>query len=288
MAIQNARPTLWSAKILRSLHTLLVFAGPYVISRDYEGEVKEQGDTVKITTVGPVKVANYVKGTDMAAAESLTDAALTLAIDQQKSFNFEVDIIDSTQARTGINLQNEGSREAAYALAKEADTFLAEKWKDISAANKGSSFKWGTAEKIYELIVELGTILDKTDTPNDGKRFVVLPPDAVANIQKDIRFIGYGTAANRAQLEGGLPQAANGYIGKAANFNVYQSNQVQAESSKYKVMGGHPMAWSYAEQISRVVTYEPPLRMSTAVKGLHVYGAKVVRPANLAFAIAEA
>jgi hypothetical protein len=288
MAIANARPTLWSAKILESLHTLLVFAGPSVINRDYEGEIAQQGDTVKITTVGPVKVSNYTKGTDMSAAESLTDAALTLAIDQQKSFNFEVDIIDSTQAALGINLQNEGSREAAYALAKEADTFLAEKWKDIDTGNKGSSFKWGTAEKIYELIVELGILLDKTDTPNDGRRFVVLPPDAVGNLQRDIRFIGYGTAANRAQLEGGLPQAPNGYIGKAANFNVYQSNQVQSESSKYKVMGGHPMAWSYAEQISKVVAYEPPLRFSTAVKGLHVYGAKVVRPSNLAYAIAEA
>lgn len=288
MAINNARPVIWSDKILKSLHTLLVFAGPDVISRDYEGEVKEQGDTVKITTVGPVKVANYKKGEDMAAAESLTDAALTLLIDQQKSFNFEVDIIDTTQARTGLNLMGEGSREAAYALAKEADTFLAEKWKDIATGNKGSSYKWGTEKSIYEMIVALGVLLDKTDTPNDGRRFVVLPPDAVGNLQNDLRFTGYGTAANRAQLEGGLPPAPNGYIGKAASFNVYQSNQVQAETSKYKVMGGHPMAWSYAEQISKVVAYEPPLRFSTAVKGLHVYGAKVVRPSQLAYAIAEA
>lgn len=287
MAINNARPTLWSEKILKSLHELSVFAGPSITSRDYEGEVKEKGDTVKITTVGPVKVSNYTKGTDMASAEALTDAELTLLIDQQKAFNFEVDVIDSTQAQTGLNLMGEGSREAAYALIKEADTFLAEKWKDIDTANKGSAYKWGTAEKVYEGIVELGILLNKTNTPRDG-RFVVLNPDAVGNLQRDIRFIGYGTAANRAQLEGGLPPAPNGYIGKAAGFNVYESNNVQVESSKYKVVGGHPMAWTFAEQISKVVAYEPPLRFSTAVKGLHVYGAKVVRPSNLAYFIAEA
>lgn len=287
MAIANARPTLWSAKVLKALHENQVFTGPGVCNRDYEGEVREKGDAVKILTVGKVKVSNYTKGTDMSTAESLTDAAQTLVIDQAKSFNFEVDIIDDVQAN--VNLMGEGSREAAYELVKEADTFLAEKlWKEADTANKGASFKWGTAEKIYELIVELGIMLDKTNTPNDGSRFVVLPADAVGNLQRDIRFVGYGTTANRAQLEQGLPQAPNGYIGKAANFNVYQSNNVQSESSKYKVVGGHPVATTYGEQISTVRTYEPPLRFSTAVKGLHVYGAKVVRPSNLAFAIAEA
>lgn len=286
MSIVNARPTIWSAKILRALNTLLVFGGPNIINRDYEGEVSESGDTVKILTLADVKISNYTKDVDMSGPEALTDAALTLVIDQQKSFNFAIDNIDRLQANT--NLMEEATRRAAYGLRKEADTFIAEKWKDIDTANKGASFKWGTAETIYNMIVELGVILDKTDTPDDGSRFVVLPPDAVGNIQRDLRFVGYGTGANRAQLEGGLPQAANGYVGKAANFNVYQSNQVPVESSKFKCVAGHPMGWSYVEQITKVVAYEPPLRFSDAMKGLHVYGAKVVRPSQLAYAIAEA
>lgn len=300
MAIANARPTIWSAKILRALNTLLVFGGPGVINRDYEGEVSESGDAVKILTIGDVKVANYTKNTDMSAPEALTDAALTLVIDQQKSFNFGVDNIDKLQAN--VDLMGEAARRAAYALKKEADTFIAEKWKDIDTANKGASYKWGTAEKIYEAIVEMGVMLDKADTPDDGSRFVVLPPDAVGNLQRDIRFVGYGTQANRETLERRIqkaqPQANpdytagfgynNGLIGEVAGFKVYQSNQVPVESSKYKCIAGHPMGWSYVEQITKVVAYEPPYQFTDALKGLHVYGAKVVRPSSLAYFIAEA
>lgn len=286
MAIANARPTIWSAKILRALNTLLVFGGPGVINRDYEGEVSEQGDAVKIVTLGDVKISSYTKNTDMSAPEALTDAAQTLVIDQQKSFNFGVDNIDKLQAN--VDLMGEAARRAAYGLRKEADTFIGEKWKDIDTANKGSAFKWGTAEKIYEAIVEMGVMLDKTDTPDDGNRFVVIPPDAVGNLQKDIRFVGYGTQVNRSTLERGLPQGPNGIIGEAAGFKVYQSNQVPVESSKYKCIAGHPMGWSYVEQITKVVAYEPPLQFTDALKGLHVYGAKVVRPSQLAYFVAEA
>jgi hypothetical protein len=286
MAIANARPTIWSAKILRALNTLLVFGSPGVINRDYEGEVAEAGDTVKILTLGDVKISNYVKNTDMAAPEALTDAALTLTIDQQKAFNFGLDNIDRVQSN--VDLMAEAARRAAYGLRKEADTFIGEKWKDIDTANKGSSYKWGTAEKIYEAIVEMGVLLDKTDTPDDGNRFVIVPPDAVGNLQRDIRFVGYGTQANRATLERGLPQGPNGIVGEAAGFKVYQSNQVPVESSKYKCIAGHPMGWSYVEQITKVVAYEPPYQFTDALKGLHVYGAKVVRPSQLAYFIAEA
>jgi hypothetical protein len=293
MAINNARPTIWSAKILRALNTLLVFGGPGVVNRDYEGEVSEAGDAVKILTLGDVKISSYTKNTDMSAPEALTDAAQTLVIDQQKSFNFGVDNIDRLQAN--VDLMSEAARRAAYGLKKEADTFIAEKWKEIDTANKGASFKWGTAETIYSMIVELGVLLDKSDTPDDGMRFVVIPPDAVGNLQKDIRFVGYGTQPNRETLQKGLGAGVgagfgynNGLIGEVAGFKVYQSNQVPVESSKYKVIAGHPMAWSYVEQITKVVAYEPPLQFTDALKGLHVYGAKVVRPSQLAWAIAEA
>lgn len=305
MAISNARPTIWSAKILRALNTLLVFGGPGVINREYEGEVSESGDAVKVLTLGDVKISSYTKNTDMAAPEALTDAAQTLVIDQQKAFNFGVDNIDRLQAN--VDLMDEATRRAAYALRKEADKFIAEKWKDIDTANKGASYKWGTAEKIYEAIVEMGVKLDETDTPDDGKRFVVLNPASVGNLQKDIRFVGYGTQPNREVLQKGLSNSynvpasgvaggnasaafgyANGLVGEVAGFKVFQSNNVPEESSKFKCIAGHPMGWSYVEQITKVVAYEPPLQFTDAVKGLHVYGAKVVRPSQLAYFVAEA
>jgi hypothetical protein len=284
MSIANARPTIWSSKILRALNTLLVYASPAVINRDYEGEVSEAGDTVKITTLGDVEVKTYTRDTDIASPEALTDAALTLAIDQQDYFNFQVDNIDRRQAN--VPLMDEAARRAAYGLRKKTDEFVAKLYKDIDTGQvigtDGSPKHGLKAEEAYNNLVELGVLLDQTDTPDDS-RFTIVPPFIVGALQKDVRFTGYGTVSNRSQLEKGMPVQANGYIGEAAGFKIYQSNQVPNTSgAKYKVVAGHPMAWSFVDQLSKVVAYEPEKRFADALKGLHVYGGKVVRPSQLA------
>ena len=282
MSIQNARPTLWSKMILRALNTLLVYNGPDVISRDYEGEIREAGDSVKIISIGDPEVRSYTKDTDI-TMDNLVDAAQTLVIDQQDYFNFQLDNIDRVQSV--VPLLEEAARRAAYKLRKKADEFTAKGWE--SAGSEVSSFKRSTAEAVYNNIVEAGVKLDETDTPDDGKRFIILPPSCIANLQKDIRFVGYGTTGNRAQLEGGLPPATNGFVGYAANFRVYQSNDVPEASTKFKCCAGHPIAWTFAEQISKVEAYSPEKRFAEAIKGLHVYGGKVVRPAQLVKVVIE-
>jgi hypothetical protein len=290
MSIQNARPTIWSAKILRALNTLLVYGSPSVINRDYEGEVANSGDTVRITTVGDVTVKKYTRDTDIESAEALTDAALSLTIDQQDYFNFEVDNIDRRQAIPG--LMDEAARRAAYGLRKATDTFIAEKYKEISTKNvlgsDATPIKIVAEEKTaYNELVNLGVILDEVDTPEDS-RFVVVPPFLVGALEKDIRFIGYGTVGNVQRLQEGLPPTDNGLVGRAAGFDVYQSNQVPNTSkAKYKIIAGHPMAWSFVDQFLKTVTYEPQLRFADALKSLHVYGGKVVRPTNLALLTAN-
>lgn len=289
MSIQNARPTIWSAKILRALNTALVFGSDGVINRDYEGELSEGGDTVKILTVGDVKINSYTKDTDMAAAEALVDAALTLTIDQQDSFNFAIDNIDRRQ-EGNTNLMEEATRRAAYGLAKKADEYIAGLYTQADAKNEIAAVKNSTSEAVYSSIVEAGVKLDEADTPDDGSRFIVLPPASVANIQKDIRFVGYGTQPNRETLAQGYKGPAgspNGLIGEIAGFKVYQSNNVKKVSSKWRCVAGHPIAWSFVQNLTKTVAYEPPLRFSDAVKGLHVYGAKVVRPTNLSIVLTE-
>jgi len=80
-------------------------------------------------------------------------------------------------------------------------------------------------------------------------------------------------------------RVANGMIGSAAGFSVYSSNNVpNTTATKYKIIAGHPMAMSYAEQIVSVEAYRPQNRFADAVKGLHVYGGKLVRPEGIAVA----
>lgn len=283
MALNNFIPEIWARSILRALDTSLVYGQPGVINRDYEGEISQQGDTVRINSIGDVEIKSYTKGTDIDAPEELDDAQLTLLIDQGKYFNFAVDDVDKVQGNP--ETMTEATRRAGYGLRKTADSFLAGKYTDVATANRADA---GTALTVglgasdtnaYELLVDLGVILDNNDVPEEG-RWAVIPPWFHGMIRKDDRFVSFGTDANRQAL-------LNGMVGEAAGFRLLKSNQVEtsdASGLEFELLAGHAMAWSYAEQILQVEGYRPERRFADAVKGLHVYGAKVVRPYALSVA----
>lgn len=291
MSIRNAIPAVWAADILRALDTLLVYGNPAIINSDYEGEISQAGDTVRIVTLGDVTVKDYTRDADIDAPETLTDAQLNLLIDQQKYFNFEIDDIDRRQ--TLPELRGEAALRAAYGLRKAMDSFIASHYTDIDLGNfigtDGAPITGfsGTATKAHDQLVDLGVKLDDTDTPEDG-RWVVLPPWYVGYLEKDSRYTGFGTPMNRADLANGLNPSTNGLVGRAAGFDVYRSNQVPNTAlAKYKVIGGHRSAWSRAQQLLETEAYRPERRFADALKGLHVYGAKVLRPSNLACLVAS-
>src|SRR5665811_2580045 len=95
MAITNFIPEIWSAQLLTSLKKSLVFAGPGVVNSNYEGEIQQSGDTVRIVSISRPTVATYTKNSTTITPETLTDAQRSLLIDQSKYFAFEVDDIDT-------------------------------------------------------------------------------------------------------------------------------------------------------------------------------------------------
>jgi hypothetical protein len=275
-------PTVWAARLLAALEKALVYAQDGTVNRDYEGEIKESGNTVKIGSIGEVAIGDYVKNTNISDPQILTDEDQSLLIDQSKYFNFYVDSVD--RAQQNVNVMDEAMRRAAWALREKADTFLAGIM-DIAvpAGNKiGSTAtpKIPTKDDAYEYLVDLGVLLDETDTPIDG-RFVVVPAWFHGLLLKDERFVKSGSSRSDATL-------ANGEVGEAAGFKILKSNNVpNTTGTKYKIMAGHSIATAYAEQIVDLQTYKPEKRFGDAVKGLHVYGAKVVRPNSLAVLIAN-
>ena len=123
MALDSFIPEIWSARLLYNLNKTLVYGQESVINRDYEGEIKNYGDTVRITGIGRVTVGDYTKNANMDEAETLTDAQTTLTIDQAKYFNFQIDDIDKVQQYP--KLMDAAMQESAYALANAADQFIA-------------------------------------------------------------------------------------------------------------------------------------------------------------------
>lgn len=283
MTLDNFIPSVWAGKLLAALRTALVYAQPAVINDDYEGEISDQGDNVRINMIGDPTITDYTKNNDLSGPEALTDAQLTLVISQAKAFNFAVDDIDAVQQKPKV--MSEAAARAAYGLKKVFDSYVASLYTDIATGNfvgtdASPKTDLGTAGKAYEHLLRLGTLLDEADTPEDG-RFVVVPPWYEEALLLDDRFVKAGVAESEDRL-------MNGQVRQAAGFAILKSNQVpNTAATKYKVIAGHNSAWSKAEQIVKTEAYRPEKRFSDALKGLHVYGAKVLRPSNLACLVAN-
>lgn len=269
-------PKLWSAQLLVSLKKSLIYGQESITNRNWEGEIQAYGDTVKIHAIGSVTVGDYTKNTDMNKPEALTGSETTLVINQSKYFNFQVDDIDRAQQHPKVMTQ--AMEESAYALRNTADQYIASVMvagvKSENQIGNDSTPKVPTKEDAYDYLVDLGTILDEANVPEEG-RFVVVPPFFHALLEKSDKWRFTETGVGEV--------IKNGYVGRLAGFDVYKSNNVpNTTKTKYKILAGHPMATSFAEQINEVEAYRPESRFADAVKGLHLYGAKVVRPEALA------
>lgn len=277
MAIANFVPEIWSAKLLTALEGAQVYAAPGVVNRDYEGDIAKAGDTVHITSLSDPTVGTYTPHTDI-TIEDVDDATAALTVDQAKYFAFEVDDIEKRQALGGaLNTQ---ARRAAWKLRDVADTYVAGLMgAGVAAGNKIAEQTLSTAAAAYDLLVDLSVLLDEAEVPEES-RFVIVTPKFHGLLRKDSRFIAAGDAS-------GAQARANGYIGLAAGFAVRKSNKAPdgpgAGAGKL-IIAGSDMAVTYADQIVNTEAARKEKGFADIVKGLHLYGAKVIRPTALASA----
>lgn len=280
MAVVNFVPDLWAARLLVALRKAQV--GTALVNRDYEGEVKRAGDSVKITSITRPTISNYTAHTDV-TWEDIDDATRSLLIDQAKSFSFELDDIERAQSVDGGHILNQAISEAAFGLANTQDAFiLATMEAGVSLAapdNYMTEATITTASAAYELLVDMAVLLDQSDVPEQN-RFVVVTPAFHGKLLKDDRFIRSGddrAAATRA----------NGRVGEAAGLSVHKSNNLPAGDgvgAGTALIAGYQGATTLADQIGSVEAVRRENRFADGVKGLHVYGAKVTRPEALVVA----
>jgi len=276
MSIDNFKPTIWTAKLLKNLNDAHVYAN--CLNRDYEGEISKAGDTVKINSIGRITIGDY-DGTDIGAPEELQDSQLMLAITEAKFFNFKIDDVDAAQSN--INLMNDATQEAAWGLADAADTFIAALLAaDVSVDSVLTALTsvgtGATDDDAYEALVDLDVKLTENNVPRPN-RWCVVPPWVEGLLRKDPRFVSFGTDKNRQQLRGEP-------VGEASGFTLWISNNVPLSSTTYTILAGYKGAATFAEQIppKSFEAYRPEGLFADALKGLHVYGAKVSRPYALA------
>jgi len=280
MAVTNFIPDIWTAKLLVALRKRHV-AAMACVNRDYEGEIKRQGDSVKITSINDVTIGSYTTHTNI-TVEDIDDATRSLLIDQAKYFAVELDDIEKAQqVAGGRSALDQAVENAAYQLADTSDAFLLDLINDAAEAtgnDLGTVAIHTTAKNLYDAFVDLAVKLDEANVPQDG-RFLVVTPALYGRVLKLDEFIGAGDDA-------GASTRANGRVGEIAGLNVYKSNNLPAVTDAAATGGlaiaGYPGATTYAEQITSMEAARMELRFADMVKGLHVYGGKVVRPTGVA------
>lgn len=169
---------------------------------------------------------------------------------------------------------------AGYGIRDAIDTYIAGLYTDAASANwvgtesvpKTPNNTAGDASNIYNLIVDCGTALTDSKCPTEG-RWMVVPPWFAGRLRKEPTLVKANESGSTATLR-------NGEIGKIAGFTIMESHNVQYTTSttKFKIMFGVSDAITFAQQITQVEAYRPQKRFADAIKGLNVYGAKVVYP----------
>ena len=272
----NFTPEIWSAMMLESLKKNLVYGDPSVVNRDYEGEISAQGDTVHIRSISRPTISNYTKGATL-TYETLTDADRQLRIDQQKIFSFSVDDIDEAQASGALE---QALTQAAYKLRDTADQYVAGLYTGAASANQIGTVSVTTAALAYTQLRKLSVKLDEANVPSEG-RWVVVPPWYYGLLLEEDKFV-------RVDASGSDMALRNAVVGQALGFTVLKSNNAPfVTGDDYAVIAGHAMAISYAEQILNIETLRLETKVATGVRGLHVYGAKLVRPDAIATVVAS-
>lgn len=288
MAISNFVPELWIAGVQVPYEKALVFGQPEVANRDYEGQIRQQGDTVHVTTIDDPTIRTYDKTTDI-TIEDVNDGRISLVVDQGKYFAFGVNDVDKVQAAG--NFESPAISRAGIGLRDEADKFIAAKFvEDVSTGGPLAENRLGAVtvfdgkpdnaganqSTAYQVLVRLREKLDAKSVPLEG-RYVVVSPSFVSALLMDPRYTDLSASGSSIPL-------LNGQVGRSTGFHVLVSNNLPTSAGATTICAGVPGALSYADQILETEALRDPKRFRDIVRGLNVYGAKIFRREGVATA----
>ncbi len=271
MAITNFISTIWSETLYEELDKQYVAVRN--CNRAFDGEIKEMGSKVKICGVGSINVFDYTKNTDMSSAQTLSDTVVELDIDRARAFNFQIDDVD--RAQSNPKLMQAAMKSAASALANDADSYVFDLYSEITDDNTVLD----TMTSVDTIVDDIIAAREKLYAGNvcDSNEIVIEVSPAVAALILKAK-VNLTHSTSDAALEGGV-------LGSIAGCKIYVSNNVKSMSASgktfYKCFVRTKRAIAFADQLSEINAYRPEQRFADAVKGLHLYGAKIIYPSEL-------
>lgn len=297
-------PELWSGKLQVKFYKTTVLGE--ITNNDWEGEIKGQGDTVNIRSIPTITIRDYQKGMNL-TNEVPESTPIQLTINKGKYFSVVVDDVDAVQADVKLMdmFTNDASEQMKIAI--DGDV-LQNAYADAATNNKGTTagkesgnINLGTANAavavtkdgasstraILDLILDMGQVLDEQNVPEDG-RWLVAPPWFMSLIKRSDLRQAYLTGDDTSPLR-------NGKVGMIDRFTLYVSNNLKKVSDDagtaspttgddftgWYIMAGTRDAISFASQITDVETLRAQSTFGNIMRGLNVYGYKVVKPEAL-------
>lgn len=265
-------PQIWSQKLNTMLEKNCVMM--QCVNRNYEGDIKNQGDKVKIITPADVTISSV--GTENISYSELSPTSQDLVIDQKKYFAFKIN--DVAQAQANQSIMEAHLANAKKAIEEVQDSYLLSLHTDIDASNTvGSEEDAITLDKstIYAKFVELALKLKNADAlTGDKKPWVVINPTIEAYLLQSTEFISAHNVADKTLREGS--------IGRIAGMDVLVSTNLTSTSGLFYVLAGTNDAITFASQLSKVESLRDKDSFADLVRGLYLYGAKTVQPKALA------
>lgn len=266
MATLNFIPQLWESKLLIGFRHTAVFAA--LCNREYEGALTS-GNELKITGLTEIAVKDYKAAGRTTSADAISDTTQSLLINQEKNFDFKVDDIDRIQAAGSFG---EYTQSAAYGLANDADAFLA-----ALAISASTVVTPGTnptdATSAWNTLRDLRKALNKALVPQ-GDRVLVFNAEFEALLDaNDAKLMSSQTAGSTDGLR-------NASIGRLLGMESYTSENLP-NTAKPQVVAFHKSALAFASQVQSVEGMRDQNSFADRVRGLHVYGAKAIRPSGI-------
>lgn len=285
----NFIPEIWEGKLIENFYDATVLAA--ISNTDYEGAIRQHGDTVNIRTTPEIIIREYIKGQTL-DVDNPDKPKLQLMIDKGEYFACVEDDVDKVQS--DINLMDTWSKDASERMKIKIDQrVLTDLLPDISTLNRGTAagaitegFDLGAVgdpvavdkTNVLDLIVDMGTVLDEANCP-ESDRYLVIPAKMAGLIKKselkDASLAGDGTSVIR-----------NGRLGTIDRFTIYSShNLAKTAANEFSIIAGHKMGFTFASQMTNMETLRSTTTFGDIIRGLQVYGYKVVKPEALSTAV---
>ena len=282
-------PSIYSKKVLNFFRKSSVVEA--ITNTDYSGEITAYGDSVKIIKEPVISVSDYTRGSDTTATK-LTDQETSLVVDSAKAFKFIVDDIETKMSH--VNFKEVASSAAAYALKDSYDAaVIATMFAGLSAASPnhilGADSATDLAAGVFDgsgaadlgqsetdpldLMARMARLLDEQNVPEEGRWFVASPDFYEVLGQSSSKLLNVDFNAGQGSIRNGLVSS-----GKLRGFDMYKSNNIAATTNAAgKCLAGHISSTATAQTIISTEVLRDPSSFGDIVRGLHVYGAKVLR-----------